>query len=944
LQLKTCLLKMKNFLTFLLLFVVTGIAQAQNGVITGVVQSSDGRNLPSVTVKAKGTEFQTETNLEGRYRLELPAGNYTVVFSLKDHEEESYSVESKAGEEIYQNVLMTASQTMEGVRIRVKSKPQPATAAGAIQTKRITPQMVEVLSMEDMKKVNIRTTADALKRIPGATIMEGKFANIRGMYDRYNAGYLNGAPLPSTESDRKAFSFDVIPANMIDNIMVIKSGTPDLMGDFGGGIIRINTRNIPVKLTQNLSLGFQYNSITTLRDIESFSTQTSEFFGMTGSKRQIPAIDGDLYSTTNPTRNAAESSKFNHDWKINRISPMPGPRFNYTIGVPFKLSRGRKLGLIASVNYSLTNRYSDGVVNRNDLGDNRQLSTFNDRLYNFNVQNGGLFNASFEFSKRSRIDWKNLYNLNYDAASTLRTGVADVDNGLNAEAYANQVNANRLYSTQLNGTHTVANNKGNLSWMLNYGSTRRRIPDYRIATYGLIDGERYLILNDFFNAGSGRFFSDLTEQTLSGGVDYQHTFNTGKLVTNAKTGVFVQQRERDFASREFVYGPVGKTVKTRNTPEVDLAADKIRNDGIYFVEKTRRDKDAYDGISSLSAAYLMLEHNYPLFSVNKKPYMLRLIYGARIEQFEQKLSNDYFRNVLKMPLAEPGLQTDILPSVNVQLPITDRSSFRLSYFKSLNRPEMRELAPFSFYNFNINSEFAGTTTLKRAQIHNFDARYEIYPGGENMVSVGVFRKEIINPIEFSLNVTQPAIRSFNYENAPRANVVGLEIEARRKLDFLSGLLLPGVFNNTVVYGNLALIDSRVNITGLDGNAYNRQLQGQSPFVANISVFYEDPKTGWVFNTSFNKLGSRIAYIGVPESVQRFGGDIFEYGRGVWDIQIGKNFKKQGTVRCTFGDVLAQNAVFYQDLNKNNRYDKNGDNTLFSFTYGRTVSVSYSFNF
>lgn len=934
---------MKNFLAFLLLFVVSGMLHAQ-GVITGVVQSSDGRNLPSVTVKAKGTELQTETNLEGRYRLELPPGKYVVVFSLKDFEEESYSVESVQGEEIYQNVLMTASQTMDGVRIRVKAKPQPATAAGAIQTKRITPQMVEVLSIEDMKKVNIRTTADALKRIPGATIMEGKFANIRGMYDRYNAGYLNGAPLPSTESDRKAFSFDVIPANMIDNIMVIKSGTPDLMGDFGGGIIRINTRNIPVKLTQNMSLGFQYNSITTMRDIEAFSTQTSEFFGLPGGQRQIPALDGDLYGNSNPGRNASESRKFNHDWKINKINPMPGPRFNYTIGAPFKLSRGRKLGLIASVNYSLTNRYSDGVVNRNDLGDNRQLSTYNDRLYNFNVQSGGLFNVSYEISKRSRIDWKNLYNINYDAASTLRTGVADVDNGLNAEAYANQVNANRLYSTQMNGTHTVANNKGNLTWMLNYGSTRRRIPDYRIATYGLIDGERYLILNDFFNAGSGRFFSDLTEQTLSGGVDYQHTFNTGKLVTNAKTGVFVQQRDRAFASREFVYGPVGKTIISRNTPEVDLAADNIRDDGIYFVEKTRRDKDSYDGTSSLSAVYLMMEHNYPLFSVAKKPYMLKVIYGARIEQFEQKLSNAYFRDVLKQPLAEPGLQTDVLPSLNIQLPVSQRSSFRLSYFKSLNRPEMRELAPFAFYNFNINSEFLGNTTLKRAEIHNFDARFEIFPGGENMISAGVFRKEIINPIEFSLNTGQALIRTFDYKNASRADVVGLEIEARRKLDFLSELLLPGVFNNTVLYGNLAIINSRVDIVGLDGESYTRQLQGQSPFVANISLFYEDPKTGWVFNTSFNKLGSRIAYIGVPESVQLFGGDIFEFGRGVWDIQLGKNFKKQGTVRCTFGDILAQNAVFYQDLDKNNRYDKTKDNTLFSFTYGRTVTLSYSFNF
>jgi outer membrane receptor protein involved in Fe transport len=933
--------KMLNLMFLLGLLIPTSALQAQ-GIVRGVVQSADGRNLTEVLVEVKALALSTSTDVDGRYQISLPAGKHLIQFSKKDFSDESVNVEVENGAEVYQNMSMTASKTMDGVVIRVKPKATAATAVGAIQTKKNLTQLAEVVSMEDMKKVNIRTTADALKRIPGATIMEGKFANIRGMYDRYNAGYLNGAPLPSTESDRKAFSFDIIPANMIDNITVIKSGTPDMMGDFGGGIIRIGTRNIPDKITHNLSMGFQFNSITTFKDLQSFGVQGSEWFGISGSSRNIPALNGSLASV-NPQTNAEESRKFNNDWSLKRINPMPGPRFNYTIGVPVKLKGKKELGFIAGINYALTNRYSDGVVNKNDLSDNRQYSSYSDKMYSFNVQNGMLFNASFKLNNRNRIDWKNLYNLNYDAASTLRNGLADADNQLYAEAYANQISANKLYSTQLLGSHSLGEKQTTVNWMLNYGSIKRDIPDYRIAQYGIQEGTRFLILNDFFNNGSGRFFSNLDEKTVSGSVDVQHSIKTGKLTNNLKTGVFVQRRNRDFNSREFVYGPMGKQVISTTPIWEDLAQDKLRDDGLFLIEKTTPDADEYRATSSLNAAYVMAEHHYPLFVVNKKPYMLKFIYGLRVEQFEQKLQNDYF-NKLGRDLSHPGRNTDLLPSANLIAPLGMRSNLRAAYYKTVNRPEMRELAPFAFYNFNINSEIVGNTKLKRAEIQNFDVRYEVYPGGENMISVGAFYKKIINPIEFSLNTTQALIRTFEYANEDVATVGGLELEARKNLDFLGKIFKTDMFKHMTLYANLAVIHSNVDYTGIDGKTYTRQLQGQSPYVANISLFYEHPQTGIVFNTSYNKLGSRIAYIGVDKSVQPFGTNIYEYGRGVWDVQIGKNFKKSGTVRCTLGDLLAQNAVFYQDLNENKRYDKSSDNTLFSFTYGRTITLSYSFTF
>jgi outer membrane receptor protein involved in Fe transport len=619
------------------------------------------------------------------------------------------------------------------------------------------------------------------------------------------------------------------------------------------------------------------------------------------------------------------------------------PRFNYTIGVPFKLKKNKEIGLLMSLNYSVTQKYSDGVVNRQDLSDNQLINSYNDALFTTNVQNGGIMNLSFKLNNRHRIDWKNLYTLNYDASSTLRKGNNDINVSpvVPIEGFSNQINYNRLASTQLNGTHIFGAKQSTLTWLVNYGNTHREIPDFRIAQYATIEDTRYLVLNDFFNAGSGRFFSNLNENTFSASADMQHSITAGKTTHNIKYGIFRQSRSRIFNSREFVYGPVGKAIISNRKPNEDLGAENINASGIYLVEKTSSDADEYNGNSTLNAGFLMLEHHYPLFKANGRNQMLKVIYGVRGEQFNQYLTNAYFDQLGKK-LADGGITTDLLPSMNIIAPLTAKTGLRMAYYKTVNRPEMREMAPFSFYNFNLNSEIIGNTQLKRAQLHNFDVRYEIFPGKEDMFSIGAFSKRIINPIEFSLETSQPGIRTFGYQNEKSADIRGIELEMRKSLKFLGRYLAPGLFNYLSAYGNFSLIQSKVQFKQGLGTP-NRSLQGQSPYVANISLFFENKK-GLQASVNFNKIGSRIAYIGVAKDVQPYGSDIYEFGRSILDFQIGKNMKKAGNLKLTFGDVLRQATVFYQDINENKKYDEIGDNTLFSFTNGMTITLGYSYTF
>jgi hypothetical protein len=777
------------------------------------------------------------------------------------------------------------------------------------------------------------------------------------MFDRYNAGYLNGAPLPSTESDRKAFSFDVIPAALLDNIVVVKSATPDVIGDFGGGIIQINTKSVPEKLIQTASIGFQYNSITTFQAMDAFALEGTEFLGLPSSKRAIPVLDPNMKyephtTSSNPTLNATETLKFNNDWSLKQVSVMPAPRISYSLGKPFKLGK-KEAGLLVSWNYAISPRRSAGNVVSKDYSTNYTYKEFNDDILNTNVQNGGVVNLSVKLNKKNRIDFRNLLSLTYDAGSTLRKGLTDADNNMFGEGYSNQVNYNRLISSQVNGLHSFGKDKSKLTWVLNFGNTYRAVPDFRIANYALPDGDaanRQLVLNAFFNAGTGRFFSNMSETNVSASVDYAYNLAKGKTNHQLKTGVFTQRRNRNFQSRQFVYAPVGGYRPSSDLPSQDLGSSAISASNIYLIEKTAVDKDLYEGESALAAGYAMVENQYPLFKTGKKVNYLKMIYGVRVERFTQSLNNDYFRQSGKV-MSDLGVNVDWLPSLNVIAPLTERSNLRAAVYRTVNRPELREMAPFAFYNFSINSEILGNTGLQRAFINNADIRWEVFTNKQDMISVGAFFKEILNPIEVNLDVSQALIRTFTYGNESRATNLGVEVELRKNL----GSLNPGMkwLRDLTFYGNFALIRSAVSFTNSSSSVANRPLQGQSPYVVNASLFYEHK--GWQINTSFNKIGQRIAYIGVAQAIQPFGADIYEFGRSIWDIQFGKELGKDGklgTVKITLGDLLAQKTVFFQDLNGNGRYDekawtdadRNGDNTLFSFTNGRQATISYTFKF
>jgi len=459
----------------------------------------------------------------------------------------------------------------------------------------------------------------------------------------------------------------------------------------------------------------------------------------------------------------------------------------------------------------------------------------------------------------------------------------------------------------------------------------REIPDYRIASYTKTpDFPDYrLQLGDFFNSSTGRFVSDVNENLLGGNFDISKKFSGQNVNTEIKAGFFLQHRDREFSGRSFVYHgtPDDQTLD----PAHDLGQDNIDATKLYLVEKTSDDLAYYTGKSNTRAVYAMANQ-----AMGKK---LKAVYGLRLEDFDLEMNNQKTNQAISKIN-----ETVLLPSVNLTYSLNEKTNLRASYFSSVNRPEFRELAPFSFFVFDKNAEIRGDQNLKIANLNNLDVRYEFYPGGGQLISIGGFYKNIHNPIELGLDITQP-FTTFTYQNEKSADIIGLELELKKKLDFVGG----GIFQWMAVYGNLSLIKSSLHFEEGSQAKNDRPLQGQSPYIINARLQYENPDNGWSASVSFNRVGRRIAYVGVDPKYGDTRQDIYEDPRNVLDVQVGKTLG-DFNIKLTIGDLFHQNLVYYQDANQDGLYTApattggTDDRLMYIYNAGLTTNLSVSYNF
>ncbi len=907
-------------------------AQDAKGKIAGkLIDHSTGEGLIGATVQIEGGVGGAVTDLDGKFLLSLPVATYNLVFSYTGYQSQKMEVEVKANEVSYVNFVMKESENAL-TEVVISYTIEKSSALALLTERKNSAAVSDGVSADLIRRTPDRTTSDVLKRVTGASIQEGKFAIIRGMNDRYNAGYLDGALLPSTESDRKAFAFDVVPASLLDNLQIIKAGTPDIVGDFGGGVIKINTKAIPEQFTQNLTIGAQTHSLTTFNGFTQFKRYKGEGINFLGNQRDLPAFaDGGLKSTSQfPTAEekrafADISQKFNNDWSNSAINAQPNPRLAYSLGFPIRISDTRRVGVILALNYANTRRFSAGQVNTFDGAG--QVAAFKDEAYLQNTSSGGIFNLSY-VGEKTQISLRNLLNANTDNNTYLRTGIGNINDALEVDNKANLINYNRLYNTIGSWKQVVGKNLFTFNLTGNYANVRRRVPDYRIVNYTKTpDFEQFALnLGDYFNTSTGRFSSDLKESLYGGTAEIAKQLNSRKVKTDLKAGAFYQMRDRSFGGRSFVYN--GSASASTLDPATDLGSGSINPTHLYLIEKTADDVDYYDGKSQVAAVYGMADQRF--FE------KLRAVYGVRYENADIRVTN--FKTVNDVAHIKQGA---VLPSVNLAYSLSQKVNLRAAYFASVNRPEFRELAPFAFFAFDKNAQIKGNKDLKIAELNNYDLRLEFYPSGSQVLSVGAFYKTITNPVEFNIDITQP-FTTFTFGNEKSAMIYGLEFEVRKNFDFLGK---APIFHDISIFSNLALIKSTLDFEAGTQAKTDRPLQGQSPYVVNGGIQYESLENGWFGSAVINRVGRRIAFVGVDPKFGDTRQDIFEAPRTVLDLQVGKNLGNFN-LKLTVGDLLRQDQIFYQDTDQNGKFEGkvDGDRQMFRYTNGFTTSLTVGYTF
>ena len=389
---------------------IASFAQVKTNRLAGKVSdASTSSPLVGASVIAEGTNIGTRTDVEGNFFLTLEADKkYTIRISSIGYQAKQLS-DVQAG--IENNVVNISLERATGDlgNVVVKASARRESIATLYSVQKNSSSISDAISAEVIKKSPDRNTSEVLRRVSGTSIQDNKFVVIRGLAERYNTSMLNNSVLPSTEPDKKAFSFDIIPSSLIDNITIYKSATPDLPGDFSGGAVKISTRDFPSKNLSEIEVSVGYNSLTTGKNFyKGYPKGKWDWLGYFDDQRLIPGsyyqYRGSAYSNLDNDTKLGIAKKFPNTYgSIAANQSQPNFGFTYT-GGNTKLIKENKLGYIYSVSYNNGRRVVERIRNEYPLYDFHDY-TYNTTSYDMRSSLSGLLNLTYSYGK-SKISLK----------------------------------------------------------------------------------------------------------------------------------------------------------------------------------------------------------------------------------------------------------------------------------------------------------------------------------------------------------------------------------------------------------------------------------------------------------------------------------------------------------------------------------------------------------
>lgn len=961
-------------LTIAALFFLVLHGFSQNGTISGVItEESNGELVIGAVVMVDSLpKYGSVTDFDGKYTIKIPAGVYTITCHFTGYSAQSVTqVKVVAGKNTPLDFLLSTRLDSEVV---IYDQRPTGTITAVLDTIHNSNGAIDGLDKGSINQTVATNASDVAKKIPGVTIVDGRFIVVRGLSERYNSVVLNNVLAPSAETDVKSFSFDLIPSSMIDNFMVYKSPSPDLPGEFAGGVIRITTTDIPDHNVLHVGLASGFRSGTTMERFNMNTGTSSDLFAAGAKSRGLPASFPTTaqFADITPQAQMEAGRSLSNDWVYATKNAPADIRFNtaweYRYSKPDSAGKnGFQFGNITAINYS--NTYMYYISNRLDYNAYDTINKRSDTIFHYtdsvfvhSVRLALVQNNAIRFGKAGsqRITIKNLFNQMGDNETTLRGGI-NHESGQVHKEYSYRYTQRSIYTGQINGLHQFNNKNTTVDWTAAYSLSRRSDPDWRKARYtkditALPNDPYYLyIANNPSPSFLGRIYIDMHEDIIAGAANYTQAIFIGGDSTakkkpyslTLKTGAYIEQKDRTYSIRNLGYVYNRATLFNWNIPLMPLDSVFLPqhindSDGIKIDDATKP-ADQYVASNSLQAGYLMAVLPFGHFKgkVDKEDHeRVRISTGMRVEHSVQRLNSTTIQGDTVI------VNNDILrflPSINIAWNFSDRMLARVAYGRTLNRPEFREIAPLYFYDFLFNSINTGNSALKTPSIENYDLRWEFYPRPGENITFGAFYKQFTNPIEvyFIPGVGSGGTRSFTWGNAPEATNYGMEIELRKKLDSINIL----VIRDLSIVANAALIKSEIKLAednnGLTSN--KRAMMGQSPYIVNAGLFYQNDSIGLRINAMYNIIGQRIVIVGVPGVPE-----VYEMPRHQLDLAVIKTFgqpdKTNFDVRLNITDMFNQETLLLQDANEDGKLDRDVDQRMqfykrgTYFTLGVTVHI------
>ncbi len=960
---------MKHLIKFLslamvfLAFSFTTITAQEKGTVRGKIidgASGDPLMFATVVVKELGTTG-TQTDLDGAYELKLDEGTYSLEISYVGYTNNTITdVRIIPGEvTVLDYVMQSSSEVLDEIVIISESIERNEVALLKLQQK--SNKIQDAISAQSMSRYSSSNAADAIKRTSGTSIVGGRYVIVRGLGDRYSNAQLNGLLLPSTDPYRNSTQLDMIPANMLDNIISSKSFSPDQPGNFTGGSVNINTKSFPEQFTFQASLSSSYNTQSSLRD--DFFTHrggSTDWLGFDDGGRDIDPyntnpeiLDVITKSTYTKARTDDEKAAI-LDQSADAFNPNFGPEegqsfMDYSVSV----SAGNQyqvgnnpLGVLFGVNFRKSyNFFKDAPNNYWELGgaSATQLSPWYEMTETRGVENptiGALGALSYKIGKSSKISLIGLYNHDTEKISRSIFGqhpgkLSDSEAFMESSVLNFQERA--LQSYQLISEHKFGESGIKLDFGGSVTSVTQLEPDQRLLAHKLTinNGETEY---EFDRAEFGvpyHTWRDLDDKQYLGKADLTIPFLQEQSKENqVKVGFLYTNKDRTFSDFAF-------TLNERSNAAVPYTGDRNAaftaenmgwlgvdpNNGRNIIgwywndEEILSNRNSYSGHERVTAGYIM-----GVYDFGQK---LKAIGGVRVEQTDISVASRDTNSMVG------NIDTlDILPSINLVYKLNDRMNLRASYTHTVGRPNMRELAPFSADDFIGGMRISGNPNLKSTLVKNYDVRWEFFPSAGELIALSGFYKDFTNPIVKGI---PPAAANpeIIFQNVDEAMVYGIELEFRKQLNFISPAL-----SDFSLSTNLSLIKSEQDMPADECETINehnpekgctRPFFGQSPLIINAGLNYNNDEKGLDATLAFNVFGERLI-----TQTQATSPDIYEQPRPLLDFNLSKQVTEKFDFKLSVQNILntrTHHIMNYLDV----------DYTVLQYRDGITVSFGIAYS-